>query len=94
MGRWCSDCYRLCTRLTKERLSELSEKMGEATTTQFVNGSRGFFGTVLDVEPVEKASEGPAAETDESAYLGMEQARETASFLSSERGQRFGQHFR
>ena len=66
MGRWFSDCYRLYTRLTKERLLELSTKMGEATTTQFANGSRGFFGTLLDMEPVEKAGEGPAAETEES----------------------------
>ena len=36
--------------------------------TQFVNGPRGFFGTVLDVESAEKASEGPSAETGESAY--------------------------
>ena len=66
MGRWFSGCYRLYTRLTKERLLELSTKMGDATTTQFANGARGFFGTVLDVEPVEKAGEDPAAETGES----------------------------
>jgi hypothetical protein len=71
MGRWFSDCYRLYTRLTKERLVELSTKVGEATTTQFANGPRGFFGTVLDAEPVEKAGE--AAETGESAVVASEE---------------------
>ena len=53
MEHWLSDCYRSYTRLTKERLLELSTKMGNATTTQFANESRGWFGTLLDVEPVE-----------------------------------------
>ena len=53
MGRWFSDVYRIYCRLSKERLLELSEKMGSARATQFVNGARGFFDTLLEVEPVE-----------------------------------------
>ena len=53
MGRWFSDVYRIYCRLSKERLLELSEKMGSARSTQFVNGARGFFDTLLEVEPVE-----------------------------------------
>ena len=67
MGRWSSDCYRLYTRLTKERLLELSSKMGDARTTQFVNGLRGWFDTTLEVEPVETGTEASGDGAEEAA---------------------------
>ena len=85
MGRWFSDCYWLYTRLTKERLLELSTTMGNVTTTQFASGSRGWFGTLLDVEPVEKAGEGPAAKAGESAD-GASAGDGEHSELSEDRG--------
>ena len=54
MGRWASDCYRIYCRLSKERLLELSQKMGSSQSSQFVNGSRGFLDTLMQFEPVEK----------------------------------------
>jgi hypothetical protein len=54
MGRWASDCYRIYCRLSKERLLELSQKMGSSQSSQFVNGSRGFLDTLMHFEPVEK----------------------------------------
>ena len=84
MEHWFSDCYRSYTRLTKERLLELSTKMGNATTTQFANESRGWFGTLLDVEPVEKAS-GPAAEAGESTD-GASARDDECSELSEDSG--------
>ena len=56
MGRWASDCYRIYCRLSKERLLELSQKMGSSQPSQFVNGSQGFLGTLMQFEPVEKRS--------------------------------------
>ena len=56
MGRWFSDVYRIDCRLSKERLLELSQKMGGSQSTRFGNGSRGFLDTLLQVEPVEKPS--------------------------------------
>ena len=54
MGRWASDCYRIYCRLSKERLLELSPKMGSSQSSQFANGSRGFLGTLILFEPAEK----------------------------------------
>ena len=55
MGRWASDCNnRIYCRLSKERLLELSQKMGSSQSSQFANGSRGFLGTLMHFEPVEK----------------------------------------
>ena len=56
MGRWASDCYRIYCRLSKERLLELSQKMGSSQPAQFANGSRGFLGTLTQLEPCERRS--------------------------------------
>ena len=62
MGRWRSDIYEIYCRLSKQRLLDLSEKMSRTKTTQFINGSEGFFDTLLDVEPVEAADSSSGAE--------------------------------
>ena len=56
MGRWASDYYRIYCRLSKERLLELPQKMGSSQSSQFANGSRGFLGTLMQFDPVEKCS--------------------------------------
>ena len=60
--RWRSDIYEIYCRLSKQRLLDLSEKMSRTKTTQFINGSEGFFDTLLDVEPVEAADSSSGAE--------------------------------
>lgn len=56
MGRWCSAVYQIYCRLSKERLLELSRRMGNAKATQFLNGVDGFMESLLEVEPVEDDS--------------------------------------
>ena len=52
MGRWASGVYRIYCRLSKERLLDLSKRMSNASSTQFLNGADGFM-ELLEVEPVE-----------------------------------------
>ena len=52
MGRWCSAVYQIYCRLSKERLLELSQRMGNAKATQILNGADGFMESLMKVEPV------------------------------------------
>ena len=63
MGRWASDVYRIYCRLSKERLLDLSKRMGHASSTQFLNGADGFM-ELLEVEPVD-AEEHPSGAGDD-----------------------------
>ena len=63
MGRWASDVYRIYCRLSKERLLDLSKRMGNASSTQFLNGADGFM-ELTEVEPVE-AEEHPSGPDDD-----------------------------
>ena len=70
MGRWASDVYRIYCRLSKERLLELSHRMSNSRSTQFLNGVDGFFRTAgsaseLDIEEVEQPEPGQQPEPDE-----------------------------
>ena len=69
MGRWFSDVYRIYCRLSKERLLDLSSRMSNSRSTQFLDGQAGFMHTgldpalqqaldsnLLDVEPVEQVA--------------------------------------
>ena len=69
MGRWFSDVYRIYCRLSKERLLNLSSRMSNSKSTQFLDGQAGFMHTglnpalqqtldsnLLDVEPVEQVA--------------------------------------
>ena len=69
MGRWFSDVYRIYCRLSKERLLNLSSRMSNSKSTQFLDGQAGFMHTgldpalqqaldsnLLDVEPVEQSA--------------------------------------
>ena len=69
MGRWFSDVYRIYCRLSKERLLNLSSRMSNSKSTQFLDGQAGFVHTgldpalqqaldsnLLDVEPVEQSA--------------------------------------
>ena len=53
MGRWASGVYRTYCRLSKERLLDLSKRMSNSSSTQFLNGADGFMAALLEVEPVE-----------------------------------------
>ena len=68
MGRWFSDVYRIYW-LSKERLLNLSSRMSNSKSTQFLDGQAGFMHTgldpalqqalgpnLLDVEPVEQVA--------------------------------------
>ena len=46
VGRWFSDVYRIYCRLSKERLLQLSHRMSNSQSKQFLNGVDGFFSTV------------------------------------------------
>ena len=74
MGRWFSDVYRIYCRLSKERLLNLSSRMSNSKSTQFLDGQAGFMHTgldpalqqaldsnLLDVEPVEQVAPGEAS---------------------------------
>ena len=52
MGRWASGVYRIYCRLSKERLLDLSKRMSNASSAQFLNGTGGFM-ELLEVKPVE-----------------------------------------
>ena len=52
MGRWASDVYIIYCRLSKEHLLDLSRRMRNLSSTQFLNGADGFM-ELLEVEPVE-----------------------------------------
>ena len=52
MGRWASVVYRIYCCLSKERLLDLSRRMSNSSSTQFLNGTGGFM-ELLEVEPVE-----------------------------------------
>ena len=69
MGRWFSDVYRIYCRLSKERLLNLSSRMSNSKSRQFLDGQAGFMHTglnpalqqvldtnLLDVEPVEQVA--------------------------------------
>ena len=69
MSRWFSDVYRIYCRLSKERLLNLSSRMSNSKSTQFLDGQAGFMHTgldpalrqaldsnLLDVEPVEQVA--------------------------------------
>ena len=63
MGRWTSDVYITYCRLSKERLLDLSRRMSNSSSTQFLNGTKGGFMELLEVEPVE--AEAPPSGTDD-----------------------------
>ena len=48
MGRWFSDVYRIYCRLSKERLLNMSSRMSNSKSTQFLDGQAGFMHTGLD----------------------------------------------
>ena len=50
MGRWASDVYQIYCRLSKERLLELSKRMGNVKSTQFLNGVDGFMESMLEAD--------------------------------------------
>jgi hypothetical protein len=63
MGRWSSDVYKIYCRLSKERLLELSSRMSNARSSQFLNGELGFLTAagaeqLLEVEEVEQSPPG------------------------------------
>ena len=72
MGRWASGVYRIYCRLSKERLLDLSKRMGNASSTQFLNGADGFM-ELLEVEPVE-AEEHPSGASDDRQPDAAEEA--------------------
>ena len=72
MGRWASDVYRIYCRLSKERLLDLSKRMSNASSTQFLNGADGFM-ELLEVVPVE-AEEHPCGPDDEQQLDATEEA--------------------
>ena len=86
MGRWASDVYQIYCRLSKERLLELSEKMANAESTQFINGSIGFFDSVLDFEPVEVV-QAPVVGDGQTAAENASEATEEHEASGSERGE-------
>ena len=69
MGRWFSDVYRIYCRLSKERLLDLSSRLSNSKSTQFLDGQADFVHTgpnpalqqaldsnLLDVEPIEQVA--------------------------------------
>ena len=81
MGRWSSDVYKIYCRLSKERLLELSSRMSNARSSQFLNGELGFLTAdgaerLLEVEEVEQSPPGesgasggePEPESDDDAF--------------------------
>ena len=74
MGRWASGVYRIYCRLSKERLLDLSKRMSNASSTQFLNGTDGFM-ELLEVEPVE--AEVPPSGTDDDRHATEEVEAET-----------------
>lgn len=86
MGRWASDVYQIYCRLSKERLLELSSKMGNVRATQFINGSVGFFDSLLDFEPVELA-QAPEVGDGQATAGGASEATEEFEETGDDRGE-------
>ena len=91
MGRWSSDVYRIYCRLSKERLLQLSHRMSNSRSTQFLNGADGFLSTVTpagepDLEEVEQQEQGQPPEADRDEDDGGEDELGRGSDAESEDG--------
>ena len=71
MGRWASDVYRIYCRLSKERLLDLSKRMSNASSTQFLNGADGFM-ELPEVEAVESEEHPGGPDDDQRLYATEE----------------------
>ena len=91
MGRWSSDVYRIYCRLSKERLLQLSHRMSNSRSTQFLNGTDGFLSTATpagepDLEEVEQQEQGQPPEADRDEDDGGDDELGRGSDAESEDG--------
>ena len=91
MGRWSSDVYRIYCRLSKERLLQLSHRMSNSRSTQFLNGADGFLSTATpsgeqDLEEVEQQEPGQPPDTSRDEDEGHDDERGLGSDAESDDG--------
>ena len=91
MGRWSSDVYRIYCRLSKERLLQLSHRMSNSRSTQFLNGADGFLSTATpsgeqDLEEVEQQEPGQPPDTGRDEDEGHDDERGLGSDAESDDG--------
>jgi hypothetical protein len=83
--------YRIYCRLSKERLLQLSHRMSNSRSTQFLNGTDGFLSTATpagepDLEEVEQQEQGQPPEADRDEDDGGDDELGRGSDAESEDG--------